>query len=494
MTSTGQLAEQAASSGSGRHRTLRPLLLRLHFYAGILVGPFLVVAALSGMLYALTPQLEQVVYRDELKVAASDTVLPLADQVAAARAAQPTGTLLAVRPAAAEGATTRVMFAVPGLGESERLAVFVDPGTGQVTGRLTAYGSSGVLPLRTWLDQLHRNLHLGEPGRLYTELAASWLWVIAVAGLLLWWTGRRSGSRLRPHRDGIARRRTLSWHGAVGTWIALGLVFLSATGLTWSKYAGENVTQLRSALNWSTPAVTTALDTEANQPGGHEGQSGHGAGQSDGADPAPATWDRTYEAARGADLHGALELVAPVDGSAFVAKEITVRWPTQVDAAAIDPGDGKVLDVVRFDDYPLAAKLARWGIDAHMGLLFGLANQLVLAVLAAAIVAMVVWGYRMWWLRRPTRGHVRRFGRPARRGTWRHQPYWRLVLLAAGAIAVGVFLPVWGASLAAFLMIDLIAGLVRGRQTGPGAGGDDLPGEGERSEEPVQDATGGITV
>jgi uncharacterized iron-regulated membrane protein len=35
-----------------------------------------------------------------------------------------------------------------------------------------------------------------EPGRLYTELAASWLWVLVLGGLVLWWQRlRRSGNR-----------------------------------------------------------------------------------------------------------------------------------------------------------------------------------------------------------------------------------------------------------------------------------------------------------
>ncbi|WP_345942184.1 PepSY-associated TM helix domain-containing protein [Streptomyces sp. SID2888] len=45
---------------------LRPILLRLHFYAGILIGPFLLVAAVTGLMYTATPQIEAVVYRHEL--------------------------------------------------------------------------------------------------------------------------------------------------------------------------------------------------------------------------------------------------------------------------------------------------------------------------------------------------------------------------------------------------------------------------------------------
>ena len=437
-------------------------MVRLHFYAGILVGPFLLLTALTGFLYALAPQIENALYRDTMFVESSGTTVPISQQVFAARESQPEGTLVAVRPAAGPGDTTRVLFDVPGLGESERLAVFVNPGNAAVTGELAAYGSSGALPFRTWLSHLHRSLHLGEPGRIYSELAASWLWLVALAGLVLWWTGRRTGSRWRVERSGSARRRTLSWHGVLGTWVILGMLFLSATGLTWSRFAGENVSELRASLNWKTPTVSTAL-TDADH-AGHEGHTFPGGD----VDPAVEEWDQTLQSARSAQLDGPVEIAAPKKaGTSFVVQEIGKAWPTQADAVAVDPMSGRVVDVLRFADYPIAAKLSRWGIDAHMGMLFGLVNQILLLVVAGTIVAMVIWGYRMWWLRRPTRGHVLRFGRPARRGAWREIPVLGVVALLALAVGVGLFLPLLGISLAAFIVVDLVVGLYRSRTTAP---------------------------
>nr|VXZ81554.1 Uncharacterised protein [Klebsiella pneumoniae] len=40
-------------------------------------------------------------------------------------------------------------------------------------GDMTVYGTSGILPLRQWIDYAHRSLLLGDSGRLYSELAAS---------------------------------------------------------------------------------------------------------------------------------------------------------------------------------------------------------------------------------------------------------------------------------------------------------------------------------
>ena len=81
-----------------RLRGLRPILLRLHFYAGVFVGPFILIAAVTGLLYALVPQLDEFVYRDQLTVdQVGDQRLPLADQLEAARAAHPEGSVESIR-------------------------------------------------------------------------------------------------------------------------------------------------------------------------------------------------------------------------------------------------------------------------------------------------------------------------------------------------------------------------------------------------------------
>ena len=57
----------------------------------------------------------------------------------------------------------------------------------------------------------------------------------------------------------------MSWHGSLGIWILVFALFLSVTGITWSTYGGANVSDLRTALNWKTPSVSTNL-TDAPKP------------------------------------------------------------------------------------------------------------------------------------------------------------------------------------------------------------------------------------
>ncbi|WP_282794427.1 PepSY domain-containing protein [Streptomyces sp. CC224B] len=476
-------AEQPAPRRSA-WASLRPLVLRLHFYAGVLIAPFLLVAAVTGLLYAASYTAERIVYADELRVPVGDRELPVERQVAAAREAHPRGKVTAVRPSPEDGATTRVLLSgVPGVAEDRTLAVFVNPYTGEVRGAEEQYGSSGALPLRTWISGLHKDLHLGETGRLYSELAASWLWVIAGGGLVLWFGRRRARRRVR---GTAGRRRLLSLHGTVGAWAAAGLFFLSATGLTWSAYAGQSISDLRQALGQTTPTVSTSgAGAGAGEHAGHGGGSA-GAGTAGGADGAGGVagtgggggaagagdigLDAVLKAARAEGLSDPVEIVPPADPAApspaYVVKQIQRSWPEKQDSAAVDARTGQVVDVLRFDDYPVLAKLTRWGIDAHAGTLFGLANQIALAVLALALVLLVVWGYRMWWLR----GRTGAFGRPLPRGAWQHVPAYVLVPLMAAVAVLGYFVPLLGIPLAAFLAVDVVLGEIahrRGRRSYP---------------------------
>lgn len=430
-------------------------LKRLHFYIGMFVGPFLLVAALSGVVYVLTPQIEDSLYARALHTDSRGPAMSLQAQIQRALASAGQNlSIAAVRPAPREGDTTRVMFSDPSFGPSENRALFVDPVSGEIRGDMKVYGTSGVLPLRTLIGQFHRGLLLGDVGRIYSELAASWLWVVALGGLVLWAVRRRRQLRER----GIVRR----WHATTGVWLLLGLLFFSATGLTWSQYAGGNIGVLRAYYGWSTPSVATALGKPAAMPmpmDEHAEHHAHMAPTAQASGPDFALFDSVLAKARAEHIDAAKVEIrsAASNGKAWTVSEIDRTWPTQVDAISINPKTLEVVDYVRFSDYSLPAKLTRWGIDAHMGVLFGLANQLVLVVFAIGLVAMVVMGYVMWWRRRPTRSQLRSQQASLLR-LWRSlSPVtrWACVLVA---LLLGFALPVLGVSLLGFIR-DVAPGL-----------------------------------
>lgn len=480
---------------------LRALIGRLHFYAGLLVGPFILIAALTGALYALAPTVERVLYADQLIATGSGPAQSLDVQVRAAQHTEPALTVTSVLPGEGDR-TTRVLLADPALTDGRSLAVFVDPATARVQGALPVYGSTEQLPFRFWLDRLHVNLHLGEFGRNYSELAASWLWLIALGGAYLWWRRWRAAPHRRtlltPGRAARGREATAGRHGALGAWLLVGLLFFSVTGLTWSVHAGANVAQLRAELDWTKPAVTPTLpavpgsggaNAMAAMPGmpgmaagEHAGHAGHSA-----APPAPsgdaatvatnvAALDGALHTARTQGVSGPVAITVPSSADqAITVTQTRQPWRLGISSVAIDPHTLRVVDAVPYASWPLMAKAAELAINIHQGSQFGVLNQIALALFGFALATGVVLGYRMWWQRRPRRparagprrqargksGRRGRLPRPPTRGAWRRADPAQLVIVVGVLAFVGWFVPLLGISLLAFGALDLLIGAIR---------------------------------
>jgi uncharacterized iron-regulated membrane protein len=152
-------------------------------------------------------------------------------------------------------------------------------------------------------------------------------------------------------------------------------------------------------------------------------------------------------------------------GMAWTVTEAGREWPATASAVAVDPSTGKITSRADFDDFTLAAKLTRWAIAAHMGLLFGLPNQLALLALSAGLSAMIVWGYVMWWKRRPMRGSAWAVGRPPASGAFLRAHWAGVTATVTVMVALGLFLPLLGWSLLVFLVLDFVVAEIKGRRT-----------------------------
>ena len=434
---------------------LRSFIQRIHFYGGMFVGPFILIAALTGCLYAVAPSLEKVVYRDVMTVPAVEHPVSLEEQIQAAQHKHPDMPVTQVWPATTPTDSTRVLVSDDSIDESLQRTVFIDPATAKVIGDYPTYSGLGEMPLRRWISSLHESFHLGKVGKLYSELAASWLWVMACGGLYMWWIRRRpknkataKSTQQQPKRS--ARSKATRLHATIGAWIFIGLIGLSATGITWSQLAGDNVNSLVERMHWkATPIETTVPGTtpEAHEHTGHEGHEGHGGhagGASESAGVA-AEAERVLRTGRAEGLTGPLRLYPPEDAhSAWQVSERWVEWRTTSDEVSVDGSTGEVIDRQPFSSLPLFSKLSSWGIYLHTGIMFGLPLQIALFALGLAIAALVILGYYMWFKRRP------RFV-PTSRFSWA-----TTALGALFAATVGVFLPLLGITLAAFLVLDVI--------------------------------------
>jgi len=214
--------------------------------------------------------------------------------------------------------------------------------------------------------------------------------------------------------------------------------------------------------------LDTSLSPSSDASGAHGGHHAGGTSSEREADQGVSI-DDVLAAARAEGLRDPLVLTPPEDAQhAWAVSENKRRLPTRFDAVAVDAVTGDIVNRYDFASQPLVAKLVNWTIDAHMGILFGLANQLLLAATALGLIVIVIGGYRAWWQRRPTRSTTRRWARPPRRGAWRQLHPALLATVVVVTCAVAWLAPLFGGSLLAFLVIDLLVGVVRrsGQSTG----------------------------
>jgi uncharacterized iron-regulated membrane protein len=121
----------------------------------------------------------------------------------------------------------------------------------------------------------------------------------------------------------------------------------------------------------------------------------------------------------------------------------------------LDQYSGEPLIDMGYADYGPLGKGLEWGINVHMGQEFGLANQIVLAIVCLAIILLAVSAGIMWWKRRP-KGSLGVPPMPQDKSVFRG--------LFALLIIGGIIFPLVGASLVVMLAFDWLYMKLRTRR------------------------------
>ncbi|WP_260599564.1 PepSY domain-containing protein [Sphingomonas endolithica] len=164
-----------------------------------------------------------------------------------------------------------------------------------------------------------------------------------------------------------------------------------------------------------------------------------------------------HQAAAPGELDRVIARVAPLGIAPPVliappAEQASV-WTVTSDAAdrplrtrlTVDGATGRVLERRDFDQRHWVDRAVGYGIAAHEGALFGLANQLLGTVTALLLITLAVSGTVLWWRRRP----VGLLGAPIPLT----RPRFGAVLIAA-VVVLGVLMPFFGASLMVVLLVE----------------------------------------
>ncbi len=476
---------------------------RLHFWVGLFAAPVLVVLALSGMVILYSQPLDMWLHRDLVIVDGGDggsETVPLDNQVATAQQhVGPDYMFDAVTPPSGPDRSTRVDFLAPDAkalpaGESNVTQVFVDPYTGRYLGQRTEL--SGLVG---WANQLHRMFgndgpqlhlpslgHLIAPssypeatigvgiGNLWMEVTAVWILVLLASGVYLWWPRAIEAAKpllkVRWRRGGRIRWRDV--HALTGVVIAVVLIGYVLSGLTWSRYWGENWRALSSTV--APAAVIDAPSTPAEL-GDHDrlgrriawaaSDDPVYASVPDGPVPARLSFADIDRIAKDEHMVPGYAIIPPADsvtGGQPVYGSYTVvnAWPQKLSEQRtlyLNQFTGQTITNATAAQDGALSRLTSFGIDMHMGNQFGLLTRIIATIACLAVLASVLTGVLMWWKRRP----AGRSGLPGPAGGGTPTPKSGVIAVSAVAVALSVLFPAFGVSVLVVLAAEAAFALRR---------------------------------
>lgn len=416
---------------------------RWHFYAGLFVLPFLITLSITGGLYLFRDEIDGIIHSDVKRVVALEgaSLVRPSEMVDAALAAHP-GTAVKFTSPADPTSSAEVTVRTD---TGERLAVYVDPFSGNVLGALPDRGT-----VMWTIRQFHSLKFFGPIARGVIEIAAGWSILLVATGVFLWWPRGQKGGVVSVR--GTPSRRVFWRDAHAVTGIAVGgfLVFLAVTGMPWSQVWGGQVNQWANGSNFGYPSgirvdipmskakLSDAGTTSWSMEQAQVPVSAPSARSPIGLDEAIETFDRL-------GLHRGYAVNIPTSETGVYTGSVYPDDAASQRVVHLDQYSGVPLLDMGYGNYGPLGKALEWGISVHLGQQFGLANQIVLLLVCIGNVVLAVSAGVMWWKRRPARS----MGVPPMpkepRALWG-----LLALLAVG----GILFPLVGASLVVMLIID----------------------------------------
>lgn len=481
---------------------------RLHFWVGLFAAPVLVVLALSGLVILYSQPIDEMLNGHLLVVEPGPSTVSLDDQAATAQQHVPEGySLDAVTPPASAEASTRFDFLAPDApaypdGEADLTQVFVDPYTGEYLGQRGQL--SGLVG---FANQVHRmfgndgpHIHLPSlghllnaeaypdatipvgVGNLWMEVTAVWIIALLASGLFLWWPRAIESAKpllkIRWGRGGRIRWRDL--HALTGVVLATVLICYILSGLTWSRYWGEN---------WRAFSAEMAPSTEVDAPStpatmGDYDRLGRRiawaakddpvyASQPDGSVAARLSMDDIDRIAKSENMVPGYAIIPPADSTedgktTYGSYAVVNAWPQKLSEQRtlyLNQFTGQTITNATSAQDGALSRLTSFGIAMHMGNQLGVLTRISATLAALGVLLSVTTGFIMWWQRRPS-GKTG-LPNPASEDTRADTPQRAKVTVVAVAIVLGVLFPAWGVTALVVLAVEAVLTARRNRSEQP---------------------------
>ncbi len=481
---------------------------RLHFWVALFAAPALITLACTGLIILYTQPLDLWLNRNLTVVAPAQSSVPLDAQITTARQqVDPTMVLDAVTPPKSPDRSTQVDFLpaeMPAVGERNVTQVFVDPYTGSYLGQRQELDG-----LVGWANQLHRFFGNDGPtltlpalghwiapssypepsvavgvGNLIIEMTAVWVLVLAASGIYLWWPRaiERGKPRLaiRWRKGGRIRWRDL--HATTGILLSLVLIGYIVSGLTWSRYWGENWRAVASTLTPatevdapSTPAKVGDFDRLGRRIAWADKQDPVYASSAPGSVPTPLSFNDIDQIAKAENMIPGYSIMPPADSTtegqtSYGSFTVVNHWPQRLSEQRtlyLDQFTGQTITNATADQDGALSRITSWSVNMHMGTQYGIVTRILATAACLGLLTSIVTALMMWWKRRPTgtAGLPGRTSETVRSNT----PPGAVAAIGVIATALAVLYPSFGVTLLIVLIGEAVVSSRRGKKSAASA-------------------------
>lgn len=228
-----------------KNRQLNQWLWKWHFIAGLISLPFIILLSITGGIYLFKADYEAPKHKNIKEVVVQGAPISLQQQweIANKNAIKKPNTMILT--SAANQATEFISGRFGG-----KSSLYVNPYSGDVSGEIITRDTN-MFKIR----KLHGELLTGKFGTKIVELIASWMVVLILTGLYVWWPdhNRKIKGVFIPRTNEGKRTFYRDIHAITGFWISGLLLLILAGGFPWTDVVGENFKNLQKITNTGYP-------------------------------------------------------------------------------------------------------------------------------------------------------------------------------------------------------------------------------------------------
>ncbi len=230
-----------------KNEQLNKWLWKWHFIAGLISLPFILLLSVTGVIYMFKADYEAPKQKTIKEVVIQENDTSFQDQWETANKhaiKKPNGMVI---PTQDNQATEFVSGRFGG-----KSSLYINPYKNTVSGEIIPKNS-----LMFKVRKLHGELLLGNFGTKIVELIASWMVVLILSGLYIWWPAR--GWKLKgffiPRFKEDKRTFYRDLHAILGFWSSIVLLLILAGGFPWTSVFGDNFKQVQKITNTGYPST-----------------------------------------------------------------------------------------------------------------------------------------------------------------------------------------------------------------------------------------------